>query len=326
MSDRESSFRLARSELNFYADSGLDRVSELRRDAGWLAQRLQDPASRFVPLWRSRNLVAKTEARPILCARDACVTLLERDSEPVFLGVAAERAYFAVDLSHHEAGEDGAALALQFESDATFLDLRLVGPRLARHEGGLLAYARGMLTWHRRHRFCGQCGAPTASVEGGHLRRCAAAGCALEQFPRTDPAVIMLVTHGDRCLLGRHPRFPPGMYSTLAGFVEPGETLEAAVAREIWEEAGVRVHNVRYHSSQPWPFPTSLMLGFYAAAESLDHAINKNELEGGGWYERGWLIAQAREFDQGDAPFRLPRADSIARRLIEDWLQESRIG
>jgi len=311
--------RLSRSETNFYADSGLDRASEKRKDEAWLAARLADPASRFVPVWRSRNWVDPNEARAILVGRDVLDALPPGDLEPVLLGLAGEVAYFTLDISHVEGGENGPALIEA--ASATFLDLRLVGPRLAHREGSMLAYARGMLTWHRRHRFCGQCGAPTRSIEGGHVRVCTAEACTLEQFPRTDPAVIMLVTHGDKCLLGSNPRFPPGMYSTLAGFVEPGETLETAVAREVLEEAGVRVHTVRYHSSQPWPFPTSLMLGFYAEAETEALAVNTVELRDARWFTRDWIRANAREFHETDAPFRVPRADSIARRLIDDWLK-----
>jgi NAD+ diphosphatase len=311
-------FRLARSETNFYADSGLDRVSERRKDAAWVAERLADPASRFVPLWRSRNYIDPKAARAILLSGEEQRALAAGDEAPVLLGLAGATAYFAVDFSHVEGGENGPTLTAA--AGAVFLDLRLVGPRLARAEGGLLAYARGMMTWHRRHRFCGQCGAPTRSNEGGHVRVCTSAACKLEQFPRTDPAVIMLVTHADACLLGSNPRFPPGMYSTLAGFVEPGETLEAAVAREVFEESGVSVRNVRYHSSQPWPFPTSLMLGFYAEAASGAISFNTEELRDARWFTRDWIRANAREFHEADAPFRLPRQDSIARRLIDDWL------
>jgi NAD+ diphosphatase len=312
-------YRLARSETNFYADCGLDRVSERRKDASWVAALLIHAESRFVPVWRSRNYVDPNAAAPVTLTAAEASALPQGGEAPIFLGLAGEIAYFACDLSHIEAGEGGPALLSG--AAATFLDLRVVGPRLAREQGGLLAYARGMLTWHRRHRFCGQCSAPTRSTEGGHVRVCTNEACKMEQFPRTDPAVIMLVTHGDACLLGSNPRFPPGMYSTLAGFVEPGETLEAAVAREVLEEAGCRVRNVRYHSSQPWPFPTSLMLGFYAEAESSDLAVNAGELRDARWFPRDWIVANAREFHEADAPFRLPRQDSIARRLIDDWLK-----
>jgi NAD+ diphosphatase len=197
-----------------------------------------------------------------------------------------------------------------------FTDLRHVAPRLDRREGALLALARAMMFWHARHRYCGLCGSPTRSEEAGHMRRCTDPACNTMHFPRTDPAVIMLVTDGDRVLLGRNKNFPlPGMYSTLAGFVEPGESLEDAVAREVREETGVEVGAVHYHSSQPWPFPANIMLGFYAEARTTEITIDYGELEDARWFARDWLLTHT-----DDDAFRLPRLDSIARRLIEDWL------
>ena len=173
--------------------------------------------------------------------------------------------------------------------------------------------------WHRRHRFCGRCGAPTESRKAGHLRVCTRPACGLEHFPRTDPAVIMLVHDDEACVLGRRPGWPPGLHSTLAGFVEPGESLEEAVAREVREEAGLEVplEGIRYNSSQPWPFPASLMLGFHARAERAPLTVYEAELESVAWYSRETL----RNLEEGD-DLRLPRRDSIARRLIEDWLAQ----
>ena len=179
----------------------------------------------------------------------------------------------------------------------------------------MLALARAILFWHARHRFCGLCGSPTRSEEAGHVRRCTDPACNTMHFPRTDPAVIMLVTQGEQALMGRSRHFPPGMYSTLAGFVEPGESLEEAVAREVREESGIEVGAVDYHSSQPWPFPANIMLGFHAQALTTEITVDFGELEDARWVERGWLIAHV----DGD-DFRLPRRDLIARRLIEDWL------
>ena len=153
-------------------------------------------------------------------------------------------AYFASDLSRLEQAEAEAICGVEADRANEFLDLRFTGPMMNREHGNLLAYARGMLTWRRRHKYCGVCGSETRPKDGGHLRVCSDADCATSHFPRTDPAVIMLVTHGDKCLLGRQKTWPPGMHSTLAGFVEPGETLEMAVAREVFEESGVRVHDV----------------------------------------------------------------------------------
>jgi len=170
--------------------------------------------------------------------------------------------------------------------------------------------------WHSRHRFCGVCGAPTVAQTAGHTRLCTNPDCATVHFPRTDPATIMLVTDGDRCLLGRQKVWIPGMYSTLAGFVEPGESLEQAVAREVREESGIEVDAVRYHSSQPWPFPASLMLGFHAVARSRDLVIDPEELEDGRWF----TAREVRNF--AALGLSLPRPDSIARRLVESWLAE----
>jgi NAD+ diphosphatase len=293
---------------NFYAAAGLDRAGHRRKDAAWLAERLADPATRFVPLWRSQNLVLQTEPRAVLLeARHVEVFA----AEPVLLGLHRETALFAVDLSSHEAPLEGLGL----DMPAEFMDLRRVGPLLAREEGSILAYARGILWWHQRHRFCGVCGAPAASSDAGHVRVCTNAECRAQHFPRTDPAVIMLVHDGDRCLLGRQSIWLPGMHSTLAGFVEPGESLEEAVAREVKEETSIEVDEVTYHSSQPWPFPSSIMLGFHARAATTEIRVDPTELETARWFDRRFLLEH-----QDDDTFHMPRRDSIARRLIEDWL------
>ena len=313
--------RLSRSDDNFYAWSRLDRASVRRADRQWLEAQLHGPQGRLVPVWRSRNLVdpgAPPEDPPeaVLLPTGRHGALLDRGDEPLFLGLHEGLAFFASDLSGLEQQEAEAICGVRADR-AEFLDLRFVGPMMNREHGNLLAYARGMLTWRRRHRYCGVCGAETRPKDGGHLRVCTDGDCATAHFPRTDPAVIMLVTHGDKCLLGRQKVWPPGMHSTLAGFVEPGETLEMAVAREVFEEAGVRVRDVRYHSSQPWPFPTSLMLGFHATALSDALDVNTDELETAAWFERNWVIEQVRRRSEA---FKLPRRDSIARQLCEHWL------
>jgi NAD+ diphosphatase len=229
----------------------------------------------------------------------------------MLLGVHQGCAYFAVDLSHLDAPTD----RLNRDPSAQFIDLRRVGPLLPRGEGSLLAYARGLAYWHSRHHYCGVCGAPTRPEEAGHVRRCTNPDCNASHFPRTDPAVIMLVHDGERCLLGRQAAWPQGMHSTLAGFVEPGESLEEAVAREVFEETKIEIDDITYHSSQPWPFPSSLMLGFHARARSTKIKVDKTELEAAHWYEKSWLLTHI-----DDEQFRLPRRDSIARRLLEDWL------
>ena len=299
---------------NFYAAGGLDRVGHLRKDPAWLADRLEHASTRFVPVWRALNLVQDTPEGPVplLLERDRVAPVLDATASPVLLGIEGEAALFALDLSAADSPLD--ILSLD-PPGHRFLDLRAFGPLLGRRDGAVLAYAKGMMHWHARHRFCGVCGSPTVSAEAGHVRHCSNPDCKASHFPRTDPAVIMLVSDGENCLLGRQAVWPAGMYSTLAGFVEPGESLEEAVAREVHEEAGIEVDSVIYHSSQPWPFPASIMLGFVATARTRDIRIATDELQDARWFSRRWLL------DQPDGPeFRRPRQDSIARRLIDDWL------
>jgi NAD+ diphosphatase len=324
---------------NYYAAPGFERAGLRRREPDWILARVLDPRSVFIPVWRNQNLVIEVEGgepRAAVLTVDAVGPLLGSLSdgdvaerltrgEFVFLGLNDERAHFALDVSASEAAVDrlrspALAAAGIAESDVAqigvrFADLRQLAGRLDRREGALLALARAMMFWHSRHRFCGLCGSPTRSEEAGHMRRCTDPGCDTMHFPRTDPAVIMLVTDGTRALLGRNKNFVPGMYSTLAGFVEPGESLEDAVAREVREETAIEVGLVHYHSSQPWPFPANIMLGFYAEATSSAITVDYGELADARWFERDWILSHT-----DDDSFRLPRQDSIARRLLEDWL------
>lgn len=310
------------AQFLFYAGSGIDRSAELRRDEGLIDAILADPATLVVPLWRSLCAVASShEARPVALPAADLRALVERADELVFLGRRDGAARVALDLSAIAEDEVRSALG------GDLRDLRLFGAMLDPEDASLLAYARAILHWHRQHRFCGACGAPTRSEVAGHVRRCTA--CHSEHFPRTDPAVIMLVEDpgGDRCLLARQSRWPPGMVSTLAGFLEPGESLEEAVAREVREEAGVAVREIRYQASQPWPFPCSIMLGFRARAASTELAIDHTELEHADWFSR----ADVRNFQEADfanwqpptpGTWLLPPRDSIARWLIERWLED----
>jgi len=293
---------------NIYADVPIDRAAHLRRDTVWLADAAVNPASRVLPIWRSRNLVLEGEI-PLPVHLSPGIAPMQDARTSVFLGLAAEVPYFAIDLSHMDPpplGEHG-----------EFLDLRQVGPRMRAEDGGVLAYARAMLNWHHRHGFCSVCGAPTESRDGGHVRRCTNPECGAHCFPRTDPAVIMLVHDGgDRVVLGRKSSMLPGQHSILAGFVEPGESLEDAVRREVYEEVGLEVTDITYHSSQPWPFPANIMLGFTARATTFDLNVDYNELEDGArWFTRDFLRSSPE-----DERFRLPRRDSISRRLVNEWI------
>ncbi|MFQ5786289.1 MAG: NAD(+) diphosphatase [Alphaproteobacteria bacterium] len=296
--------------VNVYAGGTLDRVARRRGDAAWLAERRTDPESRYVALWRGLCLVdGEDPPRAVLLAPVALDGLLSDEATVVLLGETNGAARFAVDLAAPAADPTEGPLA----GCGAFRDLRGFGGLMPPDEAALLAYARGLTRWHARHRFCGVCGAPTGSRQAGHLRLCSDPACAATHFPRTDPAVIMVVSDGERCLLGRQKDWPPGLYSALAGFVEPGESLEEAVAREVMEETGIAVEDVRYHSSQPWPFPASLMLGFHARAATTRIDIARDELEDARWFHRDALVRPAEGF-------RLPRPDSIARRLVEDWI------
>ncbi len=308
-----------------YLGSTLDRAAERRKDPRWLDERLHAPDSLIVPVWGSKNLIAAQpraggDPKAVHLRRRDVASNLEAATEMAFLGLQEDTAVFAIDLTDAPAGKIDA-----LPGGGTFVDLRRVGQLMAQPEAALLAYARGLMHWHRHHRHCARCGHPTESHHGGHMRRCTNDPCQGENYPRTDPAVIMLVEEATglnrprRCLLGRRPEWAPGVFSTLAGFVEPGESLEETVAREVLEEAGVRVSKVRYMASQPWPFPSSIMLGFRATADGTKIEIDRDELDDARWFTADELRS-AGEWGDESTGLQLPRRDSIARYLIESWL------
>jgi NAD+ diphosphatase len=298
--------RLSNPPPHRYAGAGFDRAAHRRLDAEWLRARRSDPASRVVLMSGLEVLVGSSE-RPYVEVLPVERLGRALPEDAIFLGVEDGFALFAADF--------GRAAA----PGGRFVEIRTVGAWLSAREAGWCAYARALAFWHSRHRYCGACGGATVSAQGGHIRRCQI--CDAQHFPRSDPAVIVLVTHrhpehGERCLLGRSTRFPAGLYSTLAGFVEPGESLEETVRREVFEESGIEVAEIAYRSSQPWPFPASLMLGFRATARHDELRIDPDELVDAGWYTRAQLLDAER------CPIKLPNPDSIARHLIEDWLYE----
>lgn len=294
---------------NVYAGSPLERLAERRADEAFIAAARADAEALVAPIWRSQSLFLGEAARFVSVA-EARAFAAEQDAW-IFLGLWDGRPVFALDLGHHEEPQ-----ALLPGDGAAFADIRGLGGLLPAGEASILAYARGLIHWQSRTRFCGICGSPCRPRSAGHVMQCT--GCGTDHFPRSDPAVIMLVLRADRALLGHASRFPEGMYSTLAGFVEPGESLEEAVRREVAEEAGVMVGAVSYHSSQPWPFPQSLMLGFHAEGLSEEISFRDEELVDARWFTRAMCRAPEAH------GFRLPGPDSIARRLIEDWLAEER--
>ena len=288
---------------NVLAGPYLDRASHLRPDPAWFAAALEDPASRVLAVWNARNLITEGDAPQAALLELAQLSTDSRDeSELILLGRSATRSIFAYEF----AGAD----APPVPPGTRFEDLRTVAALLPAEDAGLLSYARAMIYWRQQHRFCGVCGSKTQAVRGGHVRACTNPVCRHEVFPRIDPAIIVLISDGERALLGRQASWPAGRYSTIAGFVEPGESLEDAVTREVFEETGVHVDSIEYHSSQPWPFPSSLMLGFTAHAVSTDVHLRDNELEDARWFTRAELAAGHPK---------IPPNFSISFRLIEDW-------
>lgn len=281
----------------YFSGTYIERHSDLRRDAGALAAAWSAPATRFLPVWEAQPLVrdgaaarlTATELGPLLPAQDSAI----------FLGLEDGAARFAVAIESREAPE----------GLGSFAGLRDLVSQVSARDAGLLAYARGMVNWHRQHRHCGQCGAPNRLDEAGFVLTCTAEP-AHRSFPRLDPAIIVLVHHDQHCLLGRQASWPADRFSTIAGFVEPGESLEDAVRREVREETNIEVGHCRYRGSQPWPFPASLMVGFHAAAASDAIHCNDAELAEARWLTRAEIAAGSVV---------LPPRSSIAWKLIEAW-------
>ncbi|MBY8872834.1 NAD(+) diphosphatase [Micromonospora sp. PLK6-60] len=296
-----------------YGGGWLDRSGGRRADPGWVAARLAAAGTVLLPLWRDRCLVTAERIPVRLSAADSAGVLAAAD-ETVFLGLDGEVAVFAVDLSALSEQE-----ATALTGAAAAVDVRAIFAGLGPAEAAIQGYARGLLHWHRQQRHCGSCGTRTGTTFGGHARTCEP--CDRLLFPRIEPAIIVLVEapgSPDRCLLARHRGAAPGSYSTLAGFVEVGESLEDAVRREVAEEAGVVVGDVAYQGSQAWPFPAGLMVGFRATAVSERIAVDGEELLEARWFTRDEL----RERTAGGRP--LGRVDSIDHLLLTGWLAGDR--
>jgi len=306
-----------------FEGSGLNRAAELRGDPAHLATLLAKGT--VLPVWRGKPLVVEGQAlgwlpcdHPVLASGDA----------PVFLGLDDGVARFARDISDWSPEAGAEAVEAGFFDASTqfhpslphtfaFVELRGVMVQLTPREAELVATAKAVLHWHKSHRFCAVCGAVSEMANAGWQRVCGS--CGAQHFPRTDPVVIMLITRGNSVLMGRSPAWPEGMYSCLAGFVEPGETIEAAVRREVAEETGITVGAVRYIASQPWPFPASLMMGFEGEALDDEITIDPTELEDALWVTREDMMASVA----GDLPQMKPaRKGSIAHFLIVNWLAD----
>ena len=309
-----------RSRRTGYSLSLLDRAAERRVDTAWLDD-IREGARYLLfsgdrPLFRFGN---GSDVAPDPVFDSSTAARLDADhARAVFLGLDGETAMFAAPVADVAAEEQAG------ESPFGDPSLKAVDVRSIAVQGlvpgamlGPIAQAKSMLDWHARHGFCAACGARTEMLEGGYRRDCA--GCGAQHFPRTDPVVIMLVVSGDDCLLARSPRFLPNMFSALAGFVEPGETIEQAVRREVKEEAGVETLDVAYHSSQPWPFPSSLMIGCFAEAGSRDIVLDPTEIEDGRWFSRdeARLILAGEHPDGIGAPPKMAITHQLLRSFID---------
>jgi NAD+ diphosphatase len=300
-----------------FSGNPLDRASEKRSDTAWLAAKRREAEARVLPLWKLQPLLLGPEK----ALEDVKLGFLEGalasglgapDAAEVFLGLDGDTPYFARDIS---ALTD--PLAASLASHGHFRDARSAAGLLPAPDIAILGQAKALIDWHKRHGFCANCGSATAIADGGYRRLCPV--CKAEHFPRTDPVVIMLVTAGEHCLLGRNKRFAGGHYSTLAGFIEPGETIEEAVKREVYEEVRVRVDRVRYFASQPWPFPSNLMIGCFAESEATDIQVDGDEIVAARWFDR----ATVKRLINGDSDeVGLPRSDAIALHLIRRWAEE----
>jgi NAD+ diphosphatase len=303
-----------------YTGVGLDREGSRRKDPAFVAGCLAAEGTRLVPMRGERSFLPADPSVPgaatPVVTEGLRAALRESATDVVLLGVRDGVAFFAADVD--ALGDDGALTALL--GPGTFRPLRDIRTRLDDEHLALLGYARALLHWHRANGFCPTCGAPNRPAEGGHVRICPNGH---SQYPRISPAVIMLVTSDEgepRCVLGRHGGLPTGVYSTLAGFVEAGESLEETVAREVAEEVGLAVEGIVYQASQPWPFPGQLMVGFHATAKVGPLRVDRDELDEAHWF----TLDEVRAFGEAedvDATYRLPRRDSIARFLVERWLR-----
>jgi len=298
-----------------FSGNPLDRGDVERRDEDWLKQAARDPRSRFLPLWQLNILLQNIPLTKLGWLKPTDIEKLAFDDPPVFLGLMNGIPHFAVDVS----ALTEPLQELGLEETWSFVEARSAASQLTPEDVGILAQGKAQVDWHRRHRFCGLCGGATQPARGGQVRKCIQ--CNSEHFPRTDPVAIMVVTDGERALLGqsRGRLARSGRYSALAGFIDQAECIEEAVRREVKEEAGITVGEVRYHSSQPWPFPYSLMIGCHGKAVTTDIAKDDEEMTDVRWFTREEVLSSLA----GRNPnLRLPDPVAIAHHLITAWAEE----
>ena len=301
----------------FYASSAINRHGDYRNNEKLLNTIINEKDTKFIPFYNGKNLFIEIneKIKPVIFSKFQLQDFfLNGIGDTIFLGVANTLNYVGIDLSSPNQKFD---FWLK-ENNIIIDDLRKYGPILDDIEASFLALSNGMFFWQKTHKICGSCGFQNYSTEGGFVMKCSNDKCGKSHFPRTDPAIITLISFQNKVLLGRSPRFPKSMYSTLAGFVEPGESLEQALEREVFEEVGIKVKNIRYFNSQPWPFPASLMLGFFAEAVNDQMTIDYDEIEDANWFSINEL--KSLEHPSINGGFKLPRVDSIARRLVDTWM------
>ncbi|HEX3445713.1 MAG TPA: NAD(+) diphosphatase [Chthoniobacterales bacterium] len=297
--------------LEHYPHTGLQREAHLRSDRAWLEEQRAGPAAVYI-MWHGQNLFSISgEKRPLVLPAAA----LPSSSRLIFLGLRPDnQPVFAASLTEPKAASEALSVLGLEENQARFIHLREFRGLLTPDEQQLLLYVRALINWQDAQQFCSRCGSPTLPEEAGHVMTCTNPECATKHFPRSDPATIMLVQHGDRCLLGRQPSWPEGLFSTLAGFVEAGESVEEAVVREVKEEAGIEITNLRYFGSQPWPFPQSLMLGYFAEAVTTG-IVRGSELAEVRWFD----VAETKEVLRRHIA-RFPHIETISQKLMKHWL------
>jgi NAD+ diphosphatase len=301
---------------NVFANSPLDRAAHFRMNKEWLASAAADKRTLFIPVWKLmpfliKNHQGKRETGWV--TTELASHLIKPGAPLIFLGMQRDTAHFAIDISKQtDPTSEGPLAGL-----GQFADLRTVAEEIDAGDAAILAQAKSLIDWHQRHGFCANCGHATVLADAGYKRYCES--CNTEHFPRTDPVVIMLALHADKCLLGRQAKWPQGFYSALAGFVEPGETIEEAVARELHEEAGIKTGEVFFHSTQPWPYPSSLMIGCYATATTSEITLDMNELSDAKWFTK----EQCRTaMAGGSKDLRMPPSLAIAHQLVKSWVEE----
>ena len=296
----------------YYATSHqtLNRLSEKRSCVDWFQSQLNDDSTRFIPIWQTKNLTSmKTVPSCVALSRHELNSIDVNWNSAILLGEMDDCIYFGIEVIC-----EGERNSEPLTSYGVFCDLKEHAPVLFPSDCGLMSYARMMIDWQRQNRYCGVCGHPTRSTESGHVLKCTDEACEKQHFPGTDMAVIVLVKYEDKCLLARPSSWPERRYSLLAGFVEPAESFEDAVRREVYEETGLELSEIQFITSQPWPFPNSIMIGYTAEAKTISISVDKAEIQDARWFSRGDLQSSIQ-----DSIIDLPSITSIAYHLIAKW-------